>query len=184
MLPEEAKQEATDVSEATEADAEGEEEKKGSSIVKLGLLIGGPVVLLAGIAVFLFMTSMGRHMIGLEDEKAAEEIAAQKPKEIIQAAYYDIPELLVNLSKDGRRGGFLKLSIYLEIIDAEASKELDKVKPRIVDAFQTYLRGLKIKDVEGSAGLQRLRTELLRRANDVTAPIEVRAILFREMLIQ
>jgi flagellar protein FliL len=189
VLLEEEKQESTEVSEAEEVSEEGDEEEEGkkkgpSKIIKLALFVGAPVTVFSGVAIFLFLTTMGRQLIGLEEEAPAEDIVAEAAKEIIQASYYDVPELLVNLSKDGRRGGFLKLSIYLEIPTSEDSKELDKVKPRIVDAFQTYLRGLKVKDVEGSAGLQRLRTELLRRANDVTAPVEVKAVLFREMLVQ
>ena len=56
--------------------------------------------------------------------------------------------------------------------------------PRIVDSFQVYLRELRIEDLQGSAGLQRLREELLMRVNSAAQPTVVRDVRFREMLGQ
>ena len=61
---------------------------------------------------------------------------------------------------------------------------LDVVLPRIVDNFQVYLRELRIEDLQGSAGLQRLREELLLRVNASTKTAKVRDVLFKEMLVQ
>ncbi|MFQ5467950.1 MAG: flagellar basal body-associated FliL family protein, partial [Kiloniellaceae bacterium] len=47
-----------------------------------------------------------------------------------------------------------------------------------------YLRELRIQDLQGSAGLQRLREELLLRVATAAYPAQVRDVLFREMLIQ
>jgi len=58
------------------------------------------------------------------------------------------------------------------------------VMPRVVDNFQTYLRELRVDDLSGSAGLYRLREELLIRVNVAAQPAKVNAILFKEMLIQ
>ena len=58
------------------------------------------------------------------------------------------------------------------------------VVPRVIDNFQTYLRELRVDDLNGSAGLYRLREELLTRVNVAVQPAKVNAILFKEMLIQ
>ena len=58
------------------------------------------------------------------------------------------------------------------------------VIPRVIDNFQTYLRELRVDDLNGSAGLYRLREELLTRVNVAVQPAKVNAILFKEMLIQ
>ena len=39
---------------------------------------------------------------------------------------------------------------------------IEAVMPRIVDNFQIYLRELRLEDLRGSAGIYRLREELLR----------------------
>ena len=63
-------------------------------------------------------------------------------------------------------------------------KKLDKIMPKIIDNFQTYLRELRIDDLKGSAGIYRLREELLMRVNAGAAPIKIKDVLFKEMLIQ
>jgi len=56
--------------------------------------------------------------------------------------------------------------------------------PRIIDNFQVYLRELRIDDLKGSAGMYRLREELLTRVNAAAQPAKINAVLFKEMLIQ
>jgi flagellar FliL protein len=56
--------------------------------------------------------------------------------------------------------------------------------PRIVDNFQVYLRELRVDDLQGSAGMYRLREELLRRVNLAVRPARVKDVLFKEMLVQ
>jgi flagellar protein FliL len=58
------------------------------------------------------------------------------------------------------------------------------VLPRVLDAFQTYLREMRTTDLEGSAGLYRLRDELTRRVNVAIAPSRINAVLFKEIIVQ
>jgi flagellar FliL protein len=53
-----------------------------------------------------------------------------------------------------------------------------------VDAFQVYLRELRKSDLEGSAGIYRLKEELQRRVNVAIYPAQVESILFKEILVQ
>jgi flagellar FliL protein len=46
------------------------------------------------------------------------------------------------------------------------------------------LRELRVTDLEGSAGLYRLREELTRRVNVAIAPNRIRAVLFKEIVVQ
>ena len=84
---------------------------------------------------------------------------------------FNMPELLVNLNGQGRRSNFLKISLSLELDDAADIPKLEAVLPR--DAFQTYLRELRPEDLRGSAGLYRLREELLARVNTSAQPAKV-----------
>ncbi len=100
------------------------------------------------------------------------------------ATYIDLPEFLVNLRTTGSRASFLKLAISLEVSNPEEAAEIEAQMPRVIDGFQTYLRELRVEDLSGSAGLFRLKEELLRRINVTLAPAKVDDVLFKEMLIQ
>jgi len=78
----------------------------------------------------------------------------------------------------------LKLSVSLELDDPLIVPDVEKVKPRIIDRFQVYLRELRVEDLRGSGGIYRLREELLARVNSAAAPVKVRDVLFKEMLVQ
>ena len=96
-----------------------------------------------------------------------------------------MPEVLVNLSTVGAdRTQYLKVKVVLEIPDAALSPKIEQTMPRVMDAFQTYLRELRPTDLDGSAGLYRLKEELTRRINSAIAPSRITAVLFKEIVVQ
>jgi flagellar FliL protein len=98
--------------------------------------------------------------------------------------FFNVPDMVVNLNSTGRRPSFLKISISVEVGREQDIPEIEKVMPRIVDNFQVYLRELRLEDLRGSAGIYRLREELLLRVGVAAHPVQVKDVLFREMLIQ
>lgn len=114
----------------------------------------------------------------------AVEGESKEPEEPEEVVYYDLPEMLVNLSGAGRRTHYLKISVSLELTDPGDIPRLETILPRIIDNFQVYLRELRVEDLQGSAGLYRLREELLTRVSVAAAPAKVHDVLFKEMLIQ
>src|SRR5262249_13010482 len=99
--------------------------------------------------------------------------------------FVDLPEVLVNLSNAGaERTQYLKMKIVLELPDQMMIEQIQPVMPRVMDAFQTYLRELRPTDLHGSAGLYRLKEELTRRVNASIAPNRVNAVLFKEIVVQ
>lgn len=150
----------------------------GMSGKKLILFIVLPLVLLLGGGAGVYFSGL----LGGEETMTKEEVQEQAMHS--SGVFYDLPEMLVNLNAGGSGSGFLKIALSLEL-EGEADKEhLKKVMPRIVDSFQVYLRELRTDDLQGSAGLQRLREELLIRVNAVAKPAVVRDVLFKEMLVQ
>ena len=155
--------------------------KKGLSGKKLVLFIVLPIVLLLAIGGGLFATGMLDSLLGKAPEgEAKQEELAPLPT----ALYYDLPDMLVNLNTGDRGQAFLRLSVSLEVISNDAWGLVDQVQPRIVDSFQVYLRELRVEDLSGSAGIQRLREELLLRVNAAAQSHVVDDLLFREMLVQ
>ena len=115
--------------------------------------------------------------------KKEEMTAAEKVKPPV---FLDMPDVLVNLSSTGGsdRTQYLKVKVVLELPDQEMSAQIQPVMPRIMDTFQTYLRELRPTDLDGSAGLYRLKEELTRRVDAAIAPNKINAVLFKEIVIQ
>ena len=115
---------------------------------------------------------------GSSHDKPAQ--VAAKP-----AIFVDLPDVLVNLSNAGTdRTQYLKVKIVLELPDAQLVPQIQPLMPRVMDAFQTYLRELRPTDLDGSAGLYRLKEELTRRVNAAVAPNRITAVLFKEIVVQ
>jgi flagellar FliL protein len=114
--------------------------------------------------------------------KPPEHEAALPAKPV---AFFDVPDLLVNLSTSStERTQYLKAKVVLELPDPALTTQVQSVMPRVMDVFQTYLRELRPSDLEGSAGVYRLREELTRRVNAAIAPGRVNAVLFKEIVVQ
>jgi flagellar FliL protein len=149
---------------------------------KLILFVVLPLVLVlagGGGALFFLLGDSGEvsetAVPGETDEPAAPEHAA---------VFFDLPQLLVNLNTSGRKSNFLKIGVALELEDEADMARVEAVMPRIIDNFQVYLRELRIDDLRGSAGIHRLREELLARVNEAAAPAKINDVLFKEMLVQ
>lgn len=98
--------------------------------------------------------------------------------------YFELKEFLVNLNSAGKQTSFLKMIVTLELPNPAAKIAVEANMPRIVDAFQIYLRELRTEDLRGSAGIQLLREELLLRINKIIAPEKASDILFKEIIVQ
>jgi flagellar FliL protein len=100
-------------------------------------------------------------------------------------SYYTMPKIIVNLaSNDGDRPQLLELSLVLEASDPEQFEKVVPMMPRLKDTFQSFLRELRVEDLDGSAGSFRLRAELLKRFNLVMAPDKIDAVLIEGLLVQ
>jgi flagellar FliL protein len=101
-----------------------------------------------------------------------------------QSFIFNLPEMTVNLNTEGHGDSFMKLTIALEVQDEAMMNAIQPRMAKVIDAFQVYLRELRPSDLEGSAGIYRLKEELLRRVNVAIAPAVVDGILFKEILVQ
>ncbi len=159
---------------AAEADIEGGEvaPAKKKLPIMLIAMIAAAVVLLGGgaAAYFLFFSTPA-------GEQSHEPAA---PETFI----FNLPTMTVNLRGDGEREQFMKLTVALEVANEEVMTEIQPRMAKVVDAFQVYLRELRKSDLEGSAGIYRLKEELRRRVNIAIFPAQVDSILFKEILVQ
>jgi flagellar FliL protein len=145
---------------------------------RIVLFIVLPVLLIGGGGAGVWFSGL------LDFGDAAHDGIAEEEEEPSKAVFFELPDLLVNLNSSGRRTSFLKIKISLEVGSSDDVARLEAVMPRIVDNFQVYLRGLRAEDLRGSAGLYRLREELLMRIQIAASPADIRDVLFKEILVQ
>lgn len=164
-------EEAENDEELGEGEGEDDPSKKGLDKKKL-LIIAVPALLALGGGGYFAVD-----MLGLMGPSAEVE------EQAVPAIYYDLPEMVVNLSATEGRGQYLKLKVSLEA-DTKAVDALKPVMPRVLDLFQLYLRELRSGDLDGSAGIFRLKEELTRRINLELHPNKIDRVLFKEIIIQ
>jgi len=156
---------------------EGEGEGSGKRSKKKLIIIAGAllVLLLGGGSVAYVMLFSGGH------DTAEHHVEEHAPPPV----FVDVPEVLVNLaSAPGERVQYLKIKVVLELPELDMAEKIKPTMPRVMDLFQTYLRELRPEDLRGSGGLYRLREELTRRVNTSIEPNTIKAVLFKEVMIQ
>lgn len=172
--------------EANDEDAgeleDGLEKKKFSGKKMILIIVPVLLLLVGGGGAYMFMGGEEEHEVVL-DEEGNPIVAVQEDAEALELLFYDIEPMLVNLTSAGGKSAYLKLSVTLEVDKQSSVQELEVNLPRIVDNFQVYLRELRLEDINGSAGMFRLKEELLIRVNETIYPTRVNDVLFKEMLI-
>lgn len=139
------------------------------------------VLLLGGAGAGLYFTGIiGGHKAASKEGEEGEKKAEKDGK----AVFYELGDMIVNLSGEGRRPSMLKVKLTIELDDEKDKAAMEKVKPRVLDSFQAYMRELRVEDLKGSAGIYRLREELLLRVAEAAHPAKVRDVLITEMLVQ
>ena len=145
--------------------------KKGK-LKLLIALVGFVAILGGGAGWFFFMRGHG--------EEVHAEAPPPKPP-----SFVEVPDMMVNLvGAPGERVQYLRVKVVLEVKEEKQVEAIKPNLPRVTDLFQTYLRELRPSDINGSAGLFRLKEELTKRVNNAVAPQVVCAVLFKEIVVQ
>lgn len=174
-------------------DADGSDESGSSKKILFALV--AVVILLAGGGAGLYFTGSLDSVLGGGSSAHGDEEGGGGEGDghggggahggsAANAHFLEIPDMIVNLSGSNGQPRYLRLSVQLELENAGDVAAVEGVMPRVVDQFQTYLRELRVKDLRGSAGIYRLQMELLARVNAAAYPVEVKDVLFQEILIQ
>jgi len=118
--------------------------------------------------------------------------ASNKPSletvKVGRAHYVPLPEFLVDLAPDRRgRVAYLKLSASIEVDHHESDELLAHIaaaRPAIIERTTFFLRELQPEDFQGSAGMARVKRELLRRVNLVLGPVNADDVVINDLVIQ
>lgn len=172
----------SDIAATADDTAAGESGAEGEGAKPKGLkrFLSRKMLMIVGVALVLLVGGGGgAYMTGFIGGSAEEGLPPQKP-----AIFYDLPSMTVNLNSADKRAQYLKITISLELGEKTTAHEVEPYLPRILDAFQVYLREMRTSDLQGSAGVYRLKEDLQRRINAAIYPATVTNVLFKEILIQ
>ena len=161
-----------DNEQAEGADGAEAASSKKSKLKLIIAAVGFIAILGAGAGGFFLMRGHG-------EEQHAEAPPPKPP------SFVEVPDMMVNLvGAPGERVQYLRVKVVLEVKEEKQVEAIKPNLPRVTDLFQTYLRELRPSDINGSAGLFRLKEELTKRVNNAVAPQQVSAVLFKEIVVQ
>ena len=176
---------------------DGDDDEKGGGGRKRGgrrkliLFVGGPLIAVILLVAVAFFMGIGPFGGGDEEDVATEESHGEEGDHgegggAGHVGFYELPQMTVNLNTTDGSTAFLRMTVSLEIANdtPENRIQLDTMLPRVLDNFQTYMRELRLEDLSGSAGLFRLKQEMLSRINRAVEPVQVSDVLFSELLVQ
>ncbi len=141
----------------------------------LAVVLGG-----AGAGTWFFLFNSKPDAAKIKVAAAQAGVPLVPPK----VAFFDMPDVVVNIQSPDGSPAYLKLSVALELRSADEEAGLKVLVPRVIDQFQSYLRELRVSDLQGSESVLRVKEELLRRIKVAAAPYPVRDVLLKEMIVQ
>lgn len=155
---------------------DGAPKKKSKKPVLIGLILaillgaGGFYAVYSGV----ILGSGAPH----ETESVADGI---EPGELPPIAFVPIDPLVISLGGPGN-ARHLRFRAELEVAPAYQD-EVASLMPRILDILNSYLRAVKMADLETPSALINLRAQMLRRIQMVTGQGRVRDLLIMEFVL-
>lgn len=165
-------------------------------VLSLSAMVGGVVLSMGPDKVLALITGSGGEEdageeVEAESKHADTETEVEPEHEADDAALIVSPlkEMIVNIvsiTETGRKSSrFLKMNLALVYDEnIEGANHVAEREVYIRDAFQHYLRQLSERDLSGSIGIVRLKSELLRRARAVTESDAPQEVLIADIIVQ
>lgn len=160
-------------------DEDGEASPKKSR-AKLLIIIGAAasVILLISVGAGAYLLGYLDSFLGAEEAQEGENIRVQGE------VFFKLEEITLNLNEEGKKSRFLRIGLTIVLLHEEDIASIEHLAPRITDFVSTYLRELRPEETTGSAGIFRIRENVLLRVRAAVAPVEVTNVLFNSVLVQ
>ncbi|THH34800.1 flagellar basal body protein FliL [Aliishimia ponticola] len=160
------------------SEAVAEEEDIPTKSSKMPLIIGLLLAIIGGGGGF-YATWSGMILGPAEHVEHAEEI--EEVEGLPPIDFVEIEPLTIALSSGPQRS-HLRFRAHLEVPTAY-KEDVQLLLPRVVDVLNSYLRALKVSDIEDPSALARLRAQMLRRVQIVTGQGRVKDLLIMEFIV-
>ena len=151
----------------------GDADEKPKKSGKIGLIMGLVGALVAGGGGF-FATYSG--MLGGSSGDESHAAAVDH-----SFSYVALDPLVISLG-DQANARHLKFSGTLEVPN-EHLEEVEMLKPRVVDALNTFLRAVDEGELAKPSSMLKLRAQMLRRVQVVTGEGRIRDLLVLEFIL-
>ena len=168
------------------AETEETAEKPPNKKSRLPLLIGLVLALAGGgggfLAVYsgLILGAKGAHSdTGHTEHNESWEHAENM--DMPDVAFVPLDPMLISLPPGGGPR-HLRFTAQLEV-PSNAEPAVQKLLPRVVDVFNSYLRAVEVADLEEPTALLKYRSHLLRRAQLVLGDERVNNLLVMEFVV-
>ena len=118
---------------------------------------------------------------------AASPLLRAAPREVIlelgaAPVFHSAPPFIADLKRGEARVHVVRLALSVEVPEDETWR-LDAHQIAIEDAVKARLRDFDRRELGGSAGADRLRSEILAIINDAIAPAAASRVLFQQFVI-
>lgn len=145
---------------------------------KKGLLIGLILALVLGGGGF-FAVYSGLVLAPTIEEEVAPQATLMLDLPVV--SYVELDPLVISLGRAGNNK-HLRFRASLEVEPAH-SEDVTRLRPRVLDVLNTYLRAVDVEDLENPNTLVSLRAQMLRRIQLVTGEGRVRDLLILEFVL-
>jgi flagellar FliL protein len=157
---------------------------------RLLLAIGFLVMLLTPFACY-FLAGLSLPERDVVQQKELQQEVQHKARELAQetaleTAIFPMKPLLINIAET-RGTRMLKLTPYLQFKEAGMSAKLAPILPLLTDCIATVTSGKTLDDLDGPAGRETLKTNLVEQLNKLLAQQQIAPVTdlyFEEFLIQ
>jgi len=151
---------------------------------------GKKKVIVAFAALFLVAAAGGGGFVGYKKFYAGAAQAAPEAKADVDAPPPDdakytlvkIDNLVANLAP-GSKSRMVRVSVVVPVVEASSTRKNGDTEDALREAFLTHLRAVDAADLEGAAGMQRLKDALLSRAKDAVGRNAVKEVLIRDFVV-
>lgn len=149
----------------------------------MGLVILGVASLVSSFALMYFlMPPPTSHTEAAACVPGEAAVAVIEPAATADQTYVELKEVLITVgSAPATR--YLKMHISV-ITDADGTEAVKSAEPMLIDAFNTYLRSIEMKDFEDPGFYPRMREQLARRSELVLGSGVSNGVLITEFLLR
>ena len=145
----------------------------------------GGMKLVIIIALALAGIGAGAGYMGVIKMPGAHDVPADAEanmSDVSKTVFVELPRVIVPLG-DQAAAKHLAASFVVETTKEHAER-IDKLKPRLMDMLNTYLRAVDEQELTDPSRFRQLQAQMLRRAKLIAGETAVKNLLIQEFILQ
>lgn len=158
-------------------DTKSDPEVYGKKNLKPLIMVSFILSLAAGIGAFYGT----QKFFAPQSESEGESNRLNQKYDVEGYVYIPLDTIIISLG-EGSEKSHLRLRMQLEVPKAQ-KQQVEQLKPRVIDVLNTFLRALKLEELERPTALTLLRTKMLRRIKIVLGEEVVNDLLISEFVL-